>query len=419
MRPTRRNLIGGVLSGIAAAATVLPARRAVRAQTRAPALRIGVLTDLSGPYSDTAGRGAVAATQLAAEEAQAAHQGLVVEVLQADHLNKPDVGAGIARQWFDRDGVDVVVDVPNSTVGLAVAEVAREKDKVFLVCGAGTTDLTGPRCAPTTVHWTFDTYMLARSNGGALVKAGRKSWFFLTANYAFGQALQKDATAFIEQAGGSVVGSVSYPFPQTTDFSSFLLQAQSSNAEVLALANAGADTINCIKQAAEFGLIGSGGMNPRRDADVHPRRARSRASGGTRFGVDRDVLLGSERPDPRLHQARGAEDGSGLAAGHGARRVLRGHAALSQGRGRYGPAEAKRSGSATVARMKAMPTDDDAFGPGRIREDGRKLHPAYLFQVKAPDESKGPWDYYKLLATTPADEVARPLKEGGCPLVKA
>lgn len=419
MCPTRRNLIGGVLSGVATAATVLSARRAVRAQTTAPALRIGVLTDLSGPYSDTAGRGAVAATQLAAEEAQAAHPGLVVEVLQADHLNKPDVGAGIARQWFDRDGVDVVVDVPNSTVGLAVAEVAREKDKVFLVCGAGTTDLTGPRCAPTTVHWTFDTYMLARSNGGALVKAGRKSWFFLTANYAFGQALQKDATAFIEQAGGSVVGSVFYPFPQTTDFSSFLLQAQSSNAEVLALANAGADTINCIKQAAEFGLIGSGGMTPAAMLmfipDVHAlglQAARGLVltetfywdlNDRTRAFTKRVVpKMGPDwRPDMEhagcyaatLHYLKAAAD--------------------------IGPAEAKRSGSATVARMKAMPTDDDAFGPGRIREDGRKLHPAYLFQVKAPDESKGPWDYYKLLATTPADEVARPLKEGGCPLVKA
>src|SRR5947209_5682804 len=258
MSVTRRSLGGAAMAAVTA--TGLIRARAGWAQTRDPVLRLGVLTDLSGPYRDTAGPGSVACTQQAAEEAQATFPGLRVEVLQADHQNKPDVGAALARQWFDRDGVDAVVDVPNSTVGLAVAEVTREKDKVFLVSGAVTADLTGPRCAPTSGHWTADTYMLARSNGGALVKAGRKTWFFLTANYAFGQALQRDATAFIGEAGGKVVGSVSYPFPQTTDFSSFLVQAQSSGAQVLALANAGADTINCVKQAAEFGLTSSGGM---------------------------------------------------------------------------------------------------------------------------------------------------------------
>ena len=388
MRPTRRTVLRSALTGMAAAAVSSSPKRATTQQTT-PVLRIGVLTDLSGPYRDTAGPGAVACAKQAAEEAQAAHPGLRVEVLQADHLNKPDVGAAIARQWFDRDGVDAVVDVPNSTVGLAVAEVAREKDKVFLVAGAATTDLTGRRCAPTTVHWTFDTYMLARSNGGALVQSGRKSWFFLTANYAFGQALQRDATTFIQQAGGRVAGSVSYPFPETSDFSSYLVKAQSSGAQVLALANAGADTINCIKQATEFGLTGKGGMTIAAMlmfiSDVH---ALGLQMGGGLvltetfyWDLNDRTRSFSKRVSPRMGpdwRPDMEHAGAYAASLH----YLKATADM-------GPGEAKRSGSATVARMKSMPTDYDAFGPGRIREDGRKLHPAYLFQVKKPDESKG------------------------------
>jgi len=417
MSVTRRKLLGSALAATAAAPLASPRR--ARAQ-QAPVLRLGVLTDLSGPYRDTAGPGSVACTRQAAEEAQAAQAalpGLRVEVLQGDHQNKPDIGAGIARQWFDRDGVDAVADVPNSAVGLAVAEVAREKDKVFLVTGAATTDLTGRRCAPTTVHWTFDTYMLARSNGGALVAAGQKTWLFVTADYNFGHTLQREATSFIEKGGGRVVGAVSYPFPQTTDFSSFLVQAQSSRAQVLALANAGADTINCIKQAGEFGLIAGGTTIAAMlmfISDVHALGLQA-AHGlvltetfywdfddRTRAFTKR--VLPKMRPDwrPDMEHA-----GSYAAALH----YLKAAAAM-------GPAEAKRSGAAAVARMKAMPTDDDAFGRGRIRADGRTLHPAYLFEVKSPEESRGPWDYYKPIATTPADEAARPLAQGGCPLVK-
>ena len=390
-----------------------------RGQEARPVLRLGVLTDLSGPYRDTAGPGSVACTRQAAEEAQAAFPGLQVEVVQADHQNKPDIGAGIARQWFDQGGVDAIVDVPNSGVGLAVAQVCREKDKVFLVTGAGTAELTGKQCAPTTVHWTFDTYMLARSNGGALVEAGRKTWFFVTADYAFGQALQRDATAFIAQAGGRVLGSALYPFPQTSDFSSFLVQAQSSGAQVLALANAGADTINCIKQAAEFGLTRGGGVTIAAMlmfiSDVHALGLQA-AQGLTltetfywdlndRTRAFARRVMPKMNPDwrPNMEHA-----GSYAASLH----YLKAAADM-------GAAEAKRSGSAAVARMKAMPTDDDAFGPGRIREDGRKLQPAYLFQVKAPGESRGPWDCYKLLATTPPDQAARPLDRGGCPMIRA
>ena len=410
MTLNRRTLLTSAL----AAASLSTAR----GQETKPVLRLGVLTDLSGPYRDTAGPGSVACTRQAAEEAQAAFPGLHVEVVQADHQNKPDIGAGIARQWFDQGGVDAIVDVPNSGVGLAVAQVCREKDKAFLVTGAGTAELTGKQCAPTTVHWTFDTYMLSRSNGGALVEAGRKTWFFVTADYAFGQALQRDATAFIEQAGGRVLGRAAYPFPQTSDFSSFLVQAQSSGAQVLALANAGADTINCIKQAAEFGLT-RGGVTIAAMlmfiSDVHALGLQA-AQGLTltetfywdlndRTRAFTQRVIPKMNPDwrPNMEHA-----GSYAASLH----YLKAAASL-------GAAEAKRSGSAAVARMKAMPTDDDAFGPGRIREDGRKLQPAYLFQVKAPGESRGAWDCYKLLATTPPDQGARPLDRGGCPMIRA
>ena len=380
--------------------------------------RLGVLTDLSGPYRDTSGPGSVACAKQAAEEAQAALPGLRVEVLAADHQNKPDIGAGIARQWFDEGGVDAVVDVPNSGVGLAIAQVCREKDKVFLVAGAGTTDLTGPHCAPTTVHWTFDTYMLSRSTGGALVEAGRKTWFFVAADYAFGRALRRDATAVIERAGGSVVGGVSYPFPQTTDFSAFLLQARASGAQVLALANAGADTINCIKQAAEFGVTGSGAVTLAAMlmfiSDVHAlglQAARGLVLTETFYwDLNARTRAFTQRVLPRMQpdwRPDMEHAGSYAAPLH----YLKAASSM-------GAAEAKRSGAATVARMKAMPTDDDAFGAGRIREDGRALHPAYLFEVKQPGESTGPWDYYKLLATTPADQAARPLDQGGCPLVR-
>jgi branched-chain amino acid transport system substrate-binding protein len=397
-------------------ALAAPALGIGRARAQEPLLRLGVLTDLSGPYSDTAGQGSVACARQAVEEAMRALPGLRAEIVAADHQNKPDIGAGIARQWFDQGGVDAVLDIPNSTVGLAVADIAREKDKACLITGAATTDLTGARCAPTTVQWTFDTYMLSRSNGGALVQAGRKTWFFVAANYAFGQALQRDATRFIEQAGGKVVGGVSYPFPQTTDFSSYLVQAQSSGAQVLALANAGADAINCIKQAAEFGLASSGitiAAMLMFIPDVHGlglQAAQGLVLTETFYwDLNERTRAFSARVAPKMKPdwRPDMEHAGTYAAALHYLKVA--HA--------MGVAEAKKSGAAAVARMKAMPTDDDAFGQGRIRADGRKLHPAYLFQVKSPAESKGPWDYYKLLATTPADEAARPLDQGGCTFI--
>ena len=298
MTVTRRRLLG---SSLAAASLVAPLGVG-RAQSR-PVLRLGVLTDLSGPYRDTAGPGSVACVRQAADEAMAAAPGLSVEVLQADHQNKPDIGATIAREWFDRDGVDVILDVPNSGVGLAVAQVAHEKDRVFLASGAATVDLTGARCAPTTVHWTFDTYMQARSTGGALVASGRDTWFLLVADYAFGHAMQRDVTALVEQAHGRIAGAVRYPFPQTTDFSAFMVQAQASGAKVLGLANAGADTTNCIKQAGEFGLT-KGGMSIAAllmfISDVHTLGLPA-AQG---LLLTESFYWDLERPHARLHRAR-------------------------------------------------------------------------------------------------------------------
>ncbi|MGI4940564.1 MAG: ABC transporter substrate-binding protein [Janthinobacterium lividum] len=407
MTLSRRSLLGS-----AALATTLPL---ARARAQAPTLRIGVLTDLSGPYQDTTGRTSVICTQQAVDEFASAH-GLAVQVLSADHQNKPDVGAGIARQWFDRDGVDVVIDVPNSAVALAVAAVAHEKDKVMIASSSATTVLTGEQCSPGTIHWTFDTYMLSHSTGGALVRAGGDSWYFIGADYAFGHTLADDTAAVIRKAGGKVLGSVFYPSPGTTDFSSFLLQAQASGAKVVGFANAGAETINCVKQAHEFGLTSSAKLAAllMYVTDVHALGLDT-AQGlsltetfywdlndRTRAFTDR-VRAKTPSNIPNM-------DHAGCYAG--ALHYMKAAAAM-------GMAEAKRSGAATVGRMKAMPTDDDCFGPGSIRADGRVLHPAYLFEAKRPAESKGAWDLLRLAATTPAEEAFRPLAEGRCPLVHA
>ncbi len=405
---SRRGLLGS-----AAATLPILAARPGRAQD-ANTLKIGVLTDLSGPYQDVAGPLAIGAAQLATEDFGVAGKGFKVEVISADHQNKTDVGSGIARQWFDRDGVDVIVEVANSAVALAVAGVARDKNKVYLNSGAATSDITGKSCNPNTIHWAYDTYMLAKSTGGALVKSGGDTWFFITADYAFGQALQRDATGFVEGANGKVLGSIKYPFPGTTDFSSVLLQAQASGAKVLGLANAGADTVNSIKQAQEFGLNGKMTLAGLLVfiSDVHSMGLEV-AQGlvltnsfywdmndRTRAFSDR---LKAKKPNQRPGMVQAGVYSSVLD-------YLKVASAM-------GIAQAKQDGAATVAQMKATPTDDDAFGPGTIRADGRKLCPAYLWQVKKPSESKGPWDYYKLLNTTPADQAFRPLDKGGCSLV--
>lgn len=405
MNTTRRSLLTA-----SAAAAALPA---LRARAQAPSLKLGVLTDMSGPYRDLAGPGSTLSATLAVEEA-AASLGLKVEIVSADHQNKPDIGVAVAKQWLDADGVDAILDVANSAVSLAIAGVCKDKDRVFLASGGATSDLTATACAPTTVHWTYDTYMLARSTGGALVKAGGDSWFFMTADYAFGAALERDVGNFVKSAGGRVVGGVKTPFPGTTDFSSFLLQGQSSGAKVLGLANAGADTINSIKQAKEFGITMKLAGLLVFLTDVHSLGLAT-AQGlilsesyywdlndGTRAFADRFT---KRMPNVRPTMVQAGVYASTL-------HYMRAVAAL-------GVAKAKASGTAAVNQMKAMPTDDVCFGKGSVRIDGRCIHPSYLFEVKKPAESKGAWDYYKLLATTPADQAFRPLSEGNCPLVKA
>jgi branched-chain amino acid transport system substrate-binding protein len=376
-------------------------------------VKIGVLTDMSSLYADTTGPGSVLAAQMAVKDFNPAAHGMNVEVVSADHQNKPDVGSNIARQWFDVDHVDAVVDVPNSGVALAVNEVTREKNKVFLVSGAATSDLTGPKCSPNTVHWTYDTWMLANGTGKALVKTGGDTWFFITADYAFGHALERDTTAVINANGGKVLGSVSVPL-NNPDFSSFLLQAQASKAKIIGLANAGGDTINAIKQGAEFGIT-AGGQHFAAllfyigDVEALGLKAAQGLvltetfywdlNDGTRAWTKR---WQAERPGkfPNMNQA-----GVYAAVLH----YLKAVAAL----------KSAADGKAVVAEMKKLPTDDPLFGKGIIRADGRKIHPAYLFQVKSPAESKYPGDDYILKTTIPADQAFRPMSEDNCPMLSA
>jgi branched-chain amino acid transport system substrate-binding protein len=410
MEISRRSLLGS--AAIGTAATALPVARA-RAQGK-PVIKIGVLNDASGPYRDTGGKTSFLATQLAVEEFASQANGYTVEVIYGDHQNKPDVGAGLARQWYDRDGVDMIMDVPTSSVALAVAAVAKEKDKCHINVGAATADLTGKSCAPSIVHWSYDTYMLAKSTGGATVKAGGDTWYFITADYAFGQQLQRDTTSFVNAAKGKVLGASPYPFPGTTDFSSFLLQAQSSGAKVLGLCNAGGDTVNSIKQAKEFGLTMQLAAMLMFITDVNAlglevaqglRLTESfywDLNDKTRAFKDR---MKTKNPDnwPNMIHA-----GCYASTLH-----------YMKAMNKIGVANSRKSGANIVDAMKSIPTEDDCFGKASIREDGLALFPSYLFEVKKPSESKGKWDYYKTVQTTPAAEAWRPLAEGGCFFVKS
>jgi branched-chain amino acid transport system substrate-binding protein len=406
MTISRRALLGS------AAVAALPLRPA-RAQR--PLIRVAVLNDQSGPYADDGGPMSVLCARQAVQDF--GDHGFDVEVLVGDHQNKPDIGAGLARQWIDRDGVDVIVDVPTSSVALAVNTVCREKDRAFLNSGGATTDLTGAQCSPTTVHWTYDTWMLSHSTGGAMLKAGGDSWFFITADYVFGQQLERDTANLVTASGGKVLGKVRYPFPDTTDFSALLVQAQASGAKVLGLANAGGDTMNCIKQAHEFGLNQTMQIAALLSSVSEVHAIGLETAQGLRFtesfywDLNDRTRAFTARVKPKIQKA--AQWPNMVSTGNYGS-VLHYLKAVAD----LGPAEAKRSGTVAVTRMKAMPTDDDCFGPGRIREDGRKLHPAYLLEAKKPSESSGAWDLLKVVATTPADQAFRPLQEGGCAFVK-
>ena len=384
---------------------------AAHAQISDNVIKIGVLSDMSSLYTDLAGAGSVLAAKMAVEDSGIEKRGYKVEFASADHQNKPDVGSAIARQWYDTDKVDVIVDVPNSGVALAVSQITKDKGRVFLAVGPGSSDLTGKACSPNTVHWAYDTWMLANGTGTAITKQGGDTWFFITADYAFGQALERDTTAAVTKAGGKVLGGVRAPI-NNQDFSSFLLQAQSSKAKVIGLANAGGDTTNSIKQAAEFGIV-KGGQSLAGLlvflTDIH-----ALGLNNAQGLIFTETFYWDMNDQTRAFAKRFAPQDKGI-------HPTMVHAGVYASVLHYLKAvEALKSddGTKVVAKMKELPTDDPLFGKGSIRVDGRKIHPAYLVEVKKPAESKAPWDYYKIRATIPADQAFRPLADGGCSLVK-
>jgi len=376
-------------------------------------VKIGVLNDMSGLYADLGGPGSVVAAKMAAEEFGNKVAGMPIEIVSADHQNKPDIGSGIATKWIDVDGVDAILDVPNSGVALAMAKIASDKNKVFIDSGAATSDLTGKACTPNTVHWTYDTWSLANGTGKYVVKAGGDTWFFLVADYAFGKALERDTKTVVEANGGKVLGSVSHPL-NASDFSSFLLQAQASKAKIIGLANAGGDTINSIKAASEFGIV-QGGQKMAGllvfISDIHALGLK--AANGLQLT---SAFYWDTNDATRAWSKK-------FAARHNGRMPTMVQAGVYAGVLHYLKAvqalKSDEDGKAVVAKMKSLPTDDPAFGKGTIRADGRKIHPMYLFEVKKPNESKGAWDYYKLIREIPAAEAFRPLDQGACPLVAA
>ncbi len=380
---------------------------AAQAEISGGVVKIGVLNDRSGLYADLSGEGSVVAARMAVEDFAG---GLDVEVLSADHQNKPDVGSSVARQWIDQEGVDVIVDVPTSSVALAVQQVTSDTDTAFLNSGAATTALTNDQCAPTFVHWTYDTYALSVGTGKAVVEGGGDTWFFLTADYAFGHQLQADTAAVVEANGGKVLGSVNHPL-STTDFSSFLLQAQASGAKVIGLANAGGDTTNAIKQANSFGIVQSGQQLAAllgfiTDVNALGLDVAQGLTLTTGFYWDRDDAS-------RAFAERFAEKMNG-------QMPTMVHAGVYSAVAHYLKAVAEiddDGGKAAVDQMKTMPINDFFATDGKIRPDGRMVHDMYLVKVKSPAESKGPWDYYTILATIPGDEAFKPLAESTCSLV--
>ncbi|MFL5021351.1 MAG: ABC transporter substrate-binding protein [Microvirga sp.] len=373
-------------------------------------VKLGVLNDMSGLYADISGPGSVVAAKMAVEDFKAADKGIKAEIVSADHQNKPDNGSSIARKWYDQEGVDLILDVPTSSVSLAVAEVTREKNKVLMVSAGGTSDLTGSKCTPNNVHWTFDTWALANGTGSAMTKRGGDTWFFLTADYAFGAALERDTTEAVQKAGGKVLGSVKHPL-SASDFSSFLLQAQGSKAKVIALANAGGDTTNAIKQASEFGITQGG--QALAGLLVFSSDIKALGLKAAQGLVLTEGFYWDLNDQTRAFSKR-------FAAQFGGRMPTSSQAGVYSSVLHYLKAvDALKSKDTekVMAKMKELPIDDPLFGKGVLRADGRATHPMYLFEVKKPAESTGEWDLYKTLATIPAEEAFRPLNEGGCPLV--
>ena len=374
------------------------------------AVKLGVLNDMSGLYADISGPGSVVAAKMAVEDFAKTNKDIKAEVISADHQNKPDIGGNIAREWYDRENVDVILDTTTSSVALAVAEVTKEKKKIFIPSGGGTSDLTGTACSPYTVHWTYDTWALANGTGSALTKKGYDTWFLLVADYAFGAALQRDTTEAVTKAGGKVIGSVKHPL-NSSDLSSFLLQAQASKAKVIGMANAGTDAINTIKQAHEFGISQGGQLL----AGLLIFSSDVKALGlETAQGlVLTEAFYWDQNDATRAFSKRFAERFNGKMPTSSQAGV---YSSVLHYLKAVDAAKTKDS-DAVMAKMKELPIDDALFGKGIVRADGRAIHDMYLYQVKTPAESKGEWDLYKLLATIPADEAFRPMDKGDCPLV--
>ena len=378
---------------------------------QAQSVKLGVLNDMSGLYADISGPGSVVAANMAVEEFTSTNKDVKAEVIGADHQNKPDIGSALARKWYDSDGVDMILDVTTSSVALAVSDVTREKKKIFMASGGGTSDLTGAKCSPYTVHWTYDTWALANGTGTAMTKAGGNSWFFLAADYAFGAALERDTTAAIKKAGGTVVGAVKHPL-NTSDFSSFLLQAQGSKAKVIALANAGSDSTNAIKQAAEFGIT-QGGQSLA-GLLIFSSDVKSLGLKVAQGLVLTEAFYWDQTDATRAFSKKFAAKFNGKMPTSSQAGV---YSSVLHYLKAVAAAKSKDS-DVVMAKMKEMPIDDALFGKGSIRIDGRAIHPMYLYEVKKPSESKGEWDLYKVVATIPTEEAFRPLAEGNCSLVK-
>lgn len=414
MHPTRRNVLSASL-----ALPFLATPGIARAQAL-PAFRLGVLTDLSGAYRDNSGPTSVLAAKLAVEDFKPEQKGFTVDILAADHQQKPDVGGAVARQWFDRDGVDAVADANNTAIALAVRTQALEKDKALLISGAASADLTGKWCSPNQVHWAPDTYGDSHSTGRALLKDGGKTWFLLVPDYVFGHALQADTEAVVKAGGGSVLGVVRYPFPGTTDFSSFLLQAASSGADIVAICATGGDMENGVKQAHEFGLARRGKRVAAMFGFITEMKALGLETAQNLYVTEPfywDLNDRTRAFTKRLLTKSGDNYPSSLHAG--AYSITTHWMKAVAGMVQSGAAEKARSGKAVIAAMKAMPSDDDCFGAASIRADGRFLNDTHLFRVKGPAESKAPWDIFQHVSTTPGAEAFRPLSESVCSMIKA
>ena len=401
-----KSFAAALMAGLAIVASGLPAN----AQISDDVVKIGVLTDMSSLYADATGKGSVAAVQMAITDYGGKVKGKPVEMISADHQNKPDVGVSIARNWYDNEKVDAIFDVPTSSVALPISALTREKNRIHINSGGGSSDITGPACSPNTVHWTYDTYALSSVAGKAMVKRGEDTWFFITADYAFGMALERDAANVVKENGGKVLGDVRHPL-NSSDFSSFLLQAQASKAKVVALANAGGDTTNALKQAAEFGLM-KGGQKLiallLEITDVHAIGLKD-AQGL----IMTDAFYWDRDDEARAFSNRFLEK-----VGHMPTMIQAGLYSATMHYLKAIDATGTDEAPKVMAQMRATPVNDFFAKNGKIRIDGRMVHDMYLFEVKKPEESKGEWDLYKLLATVPGDEAFRPLDKGGCPLVK-